>query len=146
MIDDWLSCLGSFIFSFKNSLGALLGKGSMLDVGDALLDEVNMLPALRSCQWCGEAHHLATLIQEVKSCHSGFFAQSFFGGYAHMKTQMWVPSPRAIQASLPSLPQFLSGFYILQIEIPPVCGTVKAQSSFLVSPLLHFQDSRGSRS
>lgn len=70
-----------------------------------------MLPTLQELSGGEERptfSHLTTLTQEVKSCHSGFLPKSFFWGYVHTKTQIWVLSPREIQASLSSLPQFLS--------------------------------------
>ena len=73
--------LGSFIYSFKSSLGALLGRGSSLGVGDVLLNEMSFLPS-RGCPVVRKGppflSHLAALTHEVKFCYSGFLPKSFF--------------------------------------------------------------------
>lgn len=50
---DWFAALYSFMYSFKNSLGTLLGTGNILGVGDAQLDEASMLPALKELSSAG---------------------------------------------------------------------------------------------
>lgn len=85
--------LGSFIYSLTNSLGAWLGRGSALGVGDVVpVGWSEMLPTLQELS-VGEERptfsHLATLTQEVKFCHSGFLPKSFFWGLcAHENTNM----------------------------------------------------------